>query len=249
MEIMDEIIFDKDFSKSNPSILDNDIDDIGKTLIINRSSYNENKGIVQIYKLKNNKWYKFDELNNINHNNNLFYNKYYGYSANISGNGKKFILGNPWYNNEKNYIKMNNYSNRGIIDIYHINNDLKLDYTMFRQTKEIITNDDTINKVLSFYNNINNIYNISRYSYGKFNTTLTTISYKTEFIIGRDDMYNFILDINGGISYFSNIIQIYSKIKVLQDKNNYYKQNNLSFGYDYLNEINLLKEQLNNLTL
>lgn len=119
-----------------------------------------------------------------------------------------------------------------------------MDIDDFIPVASIIDKDDTINKVLSFIVNINNIYNISRYSCGCFYTNWQTTSGVTESVIGREQMFEFITNLNSGNNDFSKTVQIYNEIIKLQRRRDDYRQRRLGHCCNYDTMIEKLKEGL-----
>ena len=114
----------------------------------------------------------------------------------------------------------------------------------FLPNSTIIGYDATIKNVLDFVTKINNIYNISRYSCGCFYTNWQTTSGVTESVIGREQMFEFITNLNSGDNHFSKTVQIYNEIIKLQRRRDDYRQRRLGHCCNYNTMIEKLKEGL-----
>lgn len=111
----------------------------------------------------------------------------------------------------------------------------------FAPSIDIMEDDLTIKKILDFVTKIYNTYNISRYSYGCFYTNWKTLTGKTESVIGRMDMHDFLIKLNSGNNEFSKIVQIYNEIYKLQKLRDDYRQRGLVNCCNYDNMIKELK--------
>ena len=114
----------------------------------------------------------------------------------------------------------------------------------FLPNSTIIGYDSTIKNVLDFVTKINNIYNTSRYSCGCFYTNWLTTSSNTESVIGREQMFEFIINLNSGDNDFSKTVQIYNEIIKLQRRRDDYRQRRLGHCCNYNAMIEKLKEGL-----